>query len=251
MAQGRSPVKNRDVMAKLNRSMTCLVVLTMLAGDALLLAAGSQATRQTPPKPATQQPPPASKKGPVPQTPPAKGTPVPQVPQVTTPSDYVIGADDVLLVLFRREKDMSAEVIVRPDGKITLPLLNDIQAAGLTTTQLRDKVTEEGKRFVEDPSVTIVVKQINSRKVYITGQVNKPGPYPLGDHMTVMQLISIAGGVTEYAKKKNIVIIRDPGPGARPGTRTTTFRFNYEDIQKLKNLASNIELKPGDTVIVP
>jgi polysaccharide export outer membrane protein len=203
------------------------------------LAAGSQATRQ---------PPPASKVGPVPQTPPAKVTPE---PQVTPPPDFVIGTDDVLILMFRREKDMSAEVTVRPDGKITLPLLNDIQAAGLTPNQLRDRVTEESKRFVEDPAVTVVVKQINSRKVYITGQVNKPGPYPLGDHMTVMQLISIAGGVTDYAKKKNIVIIRDPGPGARPGAQTTTFRFNYEDIQKLKNLASNIELKPGDTVIVP
>jgi polysaccharide export outer membrane protein len=146
---------------------------------------------------------------------------------------------------------MSAEVTVRPDGKITLPLLNDIQAAGRTTDQLRDKVTAEAKRFVEDPSVTVVVKQINSRKVYITGQVNRPGLYPLGDHMTIMQLISISGGLTEYAKKKNIVILRDPGFGARPGARTTTFRFNYEDIQNLKNLASNIELKPGDTVIVP
>ena len=165
--------------------------------------------------------------------------------QVALPADYVIGADDVLIVMFRREKDMSAEVVVRPDGRITLPLLNDIQAAGLTTAQLREKVTEESKRFVEEPSVTVVVKQINSRKVFITGQVNKPGPYPLGDRMTVMQLISMAGGLTEYAKKKNIVILRDSG--ARP----VTFRFNYEDIQNLKNLGSNIELRPGDTVIVP
>jgi polysaccharide export outer membrane protein len=202
--------------------------MSVAAGDAGLLAAAPQA-------------PPA-----------AKGAIVPKgaaVPQVTLPPDYVIGSDDVLLVTFRREKDMSAEVVVRPDGRITLPLLNDIQAAGLTTTQLRDKVTDEGKRFVEDPSVTIVVKQINSRKVFITGQVNKPGPYPIGDRMTVMQLISMAGGLTEYAKKKNIVILRDAG--ARPGSKPVNFRFNYEDIQKLKNLGSNIELRPGDTVIVP
>ena len=246
MAQGWSPVKICEflagyVMTKLNRTATGLLVLVLVAWVSLVSAA--------------EQAPPGLKSATAPQVAsPPKPAPPSQaalVPQVTPPSDYVIGTDDVLIVMFRREKDMSAEVVVRPDGKITLPLVNDIQAAGLTTDQLRDKVTAEAKRFVEDPSVTVVVKQINSRRVYITGQVNKPGPYPLGDHMTVMQLISISGGLTEYARKKNIVIIRDPGPGARPGTRTATFRFNYEDIQNLKNLGTNIELRPGDTVIVP
>ncbi len=214
--------------------------MSVAAGDAGLLAAPQAAP---PPKGVA-----VPKGAAAPQVIPApKGAVVPQ--PVTLPPDYVIGADDVLLVIFRREKDLSAEVVVRPDGRITLPLLNDIQAAGLTTAQLRDKVTEEGKRFVEDPSVTIVVKQVNSRKVFITGQVNKPGPYPIGDRMTVMQLISMAGGLTEYAKKKNIVILRDAG--AKPGSKPANFRFNYEDIQNLKNLGSNIELKPGDTVIVP
>jgi polysaccharide export outer membrane protein len=202
---------------------------------------------------AAPQAPPPSKPPVVPQAPASpKVAPTPQVapmPQVAVPADYVIGTDDVLVVMFRREKDMSAEVVVRPDGRITLPLLNDIQAAGLSPTQLRDRVTEEGKRFVEDPAVTVMVKQVNSRKVFITGQVGKPGPYPLGDRMTVMQLISMAGGLTDYAKKKNIVIIRDAGP--RPGVKPVTFRFNYDDIQNLKNLGSNIELRPGDTVIVP
>jgi polysaccharide export outer membrane protein len=171
------------------------------------------------------------------------------VPQVLPPADYVVGADDVLMVMYRREKDMSAEVVVRPDGKVTLPLLNDIQAAGLTPEQLRIRVTEAAQRFVEDPNVTVIVKQINSRKVFITGQVGKPGAYPIGDRMNVMQLISMAGGLSEYARKKDIVIIRETG--GRPGAKPLTFRFNYEDIQKLKNLNSNIELKPGDTVIVP
>jgi polysaccharide export outer membrane protein len=181
--------------------------------------------------------------------------PAPVTPAVTspappqTPADYVIGVDDVLVVMFRREKDLSAEVIVRPDGKITLPLINDIQAAGLTTDQLRDRVTGQAARFVESPTVTVIVKQINSRKVFITGQVMKPGPYPIGDRMTVMQLISTAGGLTEYAKKKDIVILREPA--GRPGSGPAAFKFNYDDVRKMKNLASNIELKPGDTVIVP
>jgi polysaccharide biosynthesis/export protein len=210
-------------MNKLSIGVAGVLALSLLVGDVGLLAGGMRASQAKPAQPRT--------------------------PQGAVPPDYIIGSEDVLVVMFRREKDMSAEVVVRPDGRITLPLLNDVQAAGLTPAQLRDKVTEEAKRFVEDPSVTVVVKQINSRKVFITGQVNKPGPYLLGDRMTVMQLISMAGGLTEYAKKKKIVILRDAGP--QPGSRQTTFRFNYEDVQNLKNLGTNIELKPGDTVIVP
>jgi polysaccharide export outer membrane protein len=222
-------------MAKLNGSITCLVVLAMLTGDAVLLAAGSQATQQKPP---------AAKGAPVPQAPPAA--------PVAPPADYVIGAGDVLIVVFRREKDMSSEVTVRPDGKITLPLLNDIQATGLSPDQLRASVTEEAKRLVEDPSVTIIVKEINSRKVFITGQVGKPGAYPIVTRMTVMQLIAMAGGLSEFAKQKEIVIIRDaPVAAARAGAKPQTFRFNYQDVQRLKNLASNIDLKSGDMVIVP
>jgi polysaccharide export outer membrane protein len=186
-------------------------------------------------------------------TPGAKGaataTPAPASP---TPSDYVIGPDDVLQVLYWRDKDLSAEVIVRPDGKISLPLVNDVQAAGLTPDQLRDKVTEQAKRYVEDPNVTVVVKQINSRKVYITGQVAKPGAYPLNDRMTVLQLIAMAGGLTEFAKAKNIVIMRaESGGVVRPAGQPVTFAFNYREVMERKNLKQNIELKPGDTVIVP
>ncbi len=189
--------------------------------------------------------------------PPAQNAPATKVitpppTQAPLPPDYVIGTDDVLLVSFRREKDMSGEVTVRPDGKVTLQLLDDIQAAGLTPEQFRDKVNEEAKRFIEDPSVTIIVRQINSRKVFITGQVTRPGAYPLGTRMTVVQLIAMAGGLTEFAKSKDIVIIRDaPGSPARPGAKPTTFKFNYQAVQSLKNLASNIDLRPGDTVIVP
>jgi polysaccharide biosynthesis/export protein len=190
---------------------------------------------------AGQQAPPASR-------PPTQAPRVP-APQSPLPPDYVIGTDDVLTVTFRHEKDMTSDVTVRPDGKITLPLLDDIMASGLTPTQLRDRVTEAAKRILEEPAVTVVVKQVNSRKVFITGQVNKPGSYSIGEHMTVMQLISTAGGLTDYAKKKKIIVLREAG--ARPGARPLTYRFNYDDVLNLRNLGSNIDLRPGDTVIVP
>ena len=164
---------------------------------------------------------------------------------VATPPDYVIGPDDVLTVVFWRDKDMSSDVTVRPDGKISLPLLNDVQASGLTPDQLRLQLTEAATKFVEDPTVTIVVKEIHSRKVFITGQVAKPGPYGLAGPTTVLQLIAMAGGVLEYADSKNITILRNENG------RPVSYRFNYKDVSKRKNLRQNIELKPGDTIIVP
>src|SRR5262249_8794549 len=138
----------------------------------------------------------------------APGARTVSAPTVPPPPDYVIGADDVLDVTFWRDKEMSAEVAVRPDGKIALPLLNEVQAAGLTPEQLRLAVTKEASRFVEDPNATVVVKAINSRKVYITGQVSKPGMYSLAHVTTILQLISMAGGLQEYADQKDISVLR-------------------------------------------
>lgn len=162
------------------------------------------------------------------------------------PAHYVIGPDDVLSVLFWRDKDLSSDVVVRPDGKISLPLINDIQAGGLTPEQLRNAVSAEARRFIEDPSVTIVIKQINSRKLFITGQVEKPGPYALTGPTTVLQLISMAGGLKEYADNKRIIIMRIDADGRQMGCP-----FNYRDVVSGKNLKQNITLKPGDTVVVP
>jgi polysaccharide export outer membrane protein len=161
------------------------------------------------------------------------------------PTDYVIGPDDVLTVIFWREKDLSGDVAVRPDGRISLPLLNEVDAAGLTPEQLRVKLTEKAGDLLEDPNVTVVVKAINSRRVFITGQVAKPGPYPLMGPLTIAQLITVAGGVQEYADAKNITILR-----TEKG-RSLSFRFNYDEVKRGKKLQQNIELKPGDTVIVP
>jgi polysaccharide export outer membrane protein len=164
---------------------------------------------------------------------------------VTPPAGYVIGPDDVLAVLFWREKDLSAEVAVRPDGMITLPVVNELLAAGLTPEQLRAAITQAAAKYVEEPNVTVVIKQINSRKFYITGQVGKPGPYPLTGPTTVLQAIAVAGGLADFAKKDEIIVMRTAGG------KTETFKFNYKDVSKGKKLEQNIELRPGDTVVVP
>jgi polysaccharide export outer membrane protein len=175
----------------------------------------------------------------------ALGSPAAAVDAIAPPADYVIGPDDVLSVVFWRERDMSADVAVRPDGRISLPLLNDIRAAGLTPEELRRSIAVAADKFIENPTVTVVVKQINSRKVFITGQVAKPGPYSIGAPTTVMQLLAMAGGVLEYADRENISIMRVENG------RPIALRFNYKDVTKRKNLRQNIELKPGDTVVVP
>jgi polysaccharide export outer membrane protein len=164
---------------------------------------------------------------------------------VTPPADYVIGVDDKLSIVYWKDKDMSADVIVRPDGKIALPLLNEVTAAGLTPGQLRERLTDESRRYVEDANIIVVVMQINSRRVFITGEVNKPGPYPLAGPTTVLQLIAMAGGLRDYANGKNILIMRNEN------SRQVSMVFSYKDVIARKNLKQNIELKPGDTVVVP
>jgi polysaccharide export outer membrane protein len=165
---------------------------------------------------------------------------------VTPPPGYLIGPDDVIGVLFWREKDLTVDkVVVRPDGMITLPLLNDIKAAGLTPEQLRDEIMKAAEKFVEEPNATVVVREINSRKVYVTGQVTKPGSFPLTGPTTVMQALAMAGGLGEFAKGDEIVVMRTTAG------KTQTFKFNYKDVIKGKKLEQNIELRPGDTVVVP
>jgi polysaccharide export outer membrane protein len=164
---------------------------------------------------------------------------------VTVPADYVIGPDDVLQVVFWQEKDLSAEVVVRPDGRISLPLINEVAASGSTPAQLRTAIMQAASRFVTDPSLTIFVKTINSRKVFVMGMVTRPGPYQLNDTMTVLQMLATAGGLAEYAKAGEIVVMR-----TEQG-QTKSFKFNYNDVRKGKNLQQNIALRPGDTIVVP
>jgi polysaccharide export outer membrane protein len=188
---------------------------------------------------------PAAAQQAVPEGQPGNGGPPVSVAGVALPAGYVIGAEDVLSIVFWRDKDMSADVVVRPDGKISLPLLNDMQAAGFTPDQLRANIMKAATKFVQEPNTTVVVKEIHSRKVYVTGMVVKGGPFPLSGDMTVMQAIALAGGLQEYADSKNIVIIR------KEGGRERYFKFNYKDVLKQKNVEQNLLLKPGDTVVVP
>jgi polysaccharide biosynthesis/export protein len=162
-----------------------------------------------------------------------------------TDAAYVIGLDDVLGVLFWREQEMSGDVTVRPDGMITLPLLRDIKAAGFTPGELADHIQEAAREYLKDPSVTVVVRQMNSRQVFITGEVARPGVYPLTSTLTVMQLIAIAGGLTEFARSKGISVMR------LEAGQTRTFKFHYNDVAQGKKREQNLVLRPGDTVVVP
>jgi polysaccharide biosynthesis/export protein len=223
------------------RQVTSLVAAVLVLGITL----GAQAPKPTSPPPPTPAPatPQAPAPAPAPSTPPAPTAAPAQ--GITPPADYVIGTEDVLQVVVWREPDLSSEVMVRPDGMVSIPLLNDIRASGLTPDQFRQDVTKAAAKFVESPSVTVIVKAINSRKVFITGEVGAPGPYPLGGPTTVLQILAQAGGLREYADSKNITIMRTEGG------KVVRLKFNYKDVAKGKGLEQNILLKPGDTIIVP
>ena len=179
---------------------------------------------------------------PAPSTPPARAASAAVAP--TIPKDYVIGVEDVLNVVFWRDKDLSAEVVVRPDGKISLPMLNDVAAAGMTPEQLAEAVQRAATKFVRDPGATVIVKEIRSRKVYVIGEVAKPGTFPLGGDMNVLQMIAEAGGFLEDAKKDEVTIVRVENGQER------RYRFNYNDVIRGKRTQQNLHLLPGDTIIV-
>jgi polysaccharide biosynthesis/export protein len=177
-----------------------------------------------------------------PQSRPANGTASPA--GAALPASFVIGVSDVLSVAFWRDQRMSGDVVVRPDGMISLPLLNDVHAAGFTPEQLAGVLATAALKFISDPDVTVVVKEIHSRRVYVLGNVGNPGMVNLTGDMNVLQLIAVAGGLLEYADKESIVIVRtENGQEKR-------LKFNYNDVLKGKNPKQNILLQPGDTVVV-
>lgn len=158
---------------------------------------------------------------------------------------YVIGADDVLSINVWKEPEVSAAVPVRPDGKISLALLNDVTAAGLTPTQLSSVITEKLKKYIDQPRVTVVVTQINSRRYFVLGEVGRPGAFPLLPEMTVMQGLSSAGGLSQYADGKKVYVLRNDSG------KTLKLPFNYKEVVKGHNPEQNVLLKPGDTIVVP
>ena len=166
-------------------------------------------------------------------------------PVAANDPDYKIGPQDVLTINVWKEPDVSREVPVRPDGKISLPLLNDVEAAGLTPMQLANSLTESLKKFISGPQVTVIVKEINSRRVYVIGEVVRAGTFPLLPKMTVLQIVSSCGGFTQFANPKKIYVLR-----TKDG-KQTKIPFNYKEVVSGKNPEQNIELQPGDTIVVP
>ncbi len=163
----------------------------------------------------------------------------------TTDPAYVIGPEDVLDINVWKEPDVSRVVPVRPDGKISLPLINDVQAAGLSPQQLAAAVTEKLRKYFNEPQVTVIVTAINSQRVFVVGEVLRAGAFPLIPGMTVLQALSSAGGFTTFANVKNIHVMR-----LHDG-KHLELPFNYRDVLKGDNPDQNIKLEPGDTVVVP
>lgn len=165
-------------------------------------------------------------------------------PSMPVDSTYVIGADDVLHVAVWKEADLTATEPVRSDGKISLPLLNDVQAAGLTPMQLADSLTEKLKKFVADPRVTIVVTQVNSKRIYMLGEVAHTGPMSITPNMTVMQALASAG-INQFANTKKIYILRTENG------KKVKFPVPYRQLIKGLAIEHDYPLQPGDTIIVP
>lgn len=163
----------------------------------------------------------------------------------TTDPAYMIGPEDVLDINVWKEPDMTRTVPVRPDGKISLPLINDVQAAGSTPQQLAATVTEKLRKYVQEPQVTVIVTAINSQRIFVVGEVLRAGAFPLIPGMTVLQALSSAGGFTTFADVKKIHVMR------LVNGKQVELPFNYREVLKGDNQDQNIKLQPGDTVIVP
>lgn len=162
------------------------------------------------------------------------------------PGNYRIGENDILAISVWNEPALRQSVPVRPDGKISLPLIGDIQAAGRTPVQLQADIATKLQAFITHPEVTVIVQQMNSKKYNILGRVMKPGAYLLSTSMTVLDAIAQAGGFQDFAKQRSIYVLRD-----KPGAGESRFPFNYKDVIKGKHLEQNIKLEPNDTIIVP
>jgi len=172
----------------------------------------------------------------------APEVPADQKAQAAETEEYVIGPEDILFISVWKDETLTTEAVVRSDGKISVPLINDVQASGLTVLQLKEAITNRLKEFVPGVDVTVIVKQMNSNKVYIQGEVNMPGPQVYNGALTVIQALALAGGLTPYANRSSIIILRAGGE---------KLLFNYKKVIKGKHLEQNVRLRRGDTIIVP
>jgi polysaccharide biosynthesis/export protein len=163
----------------------------------------------------------------------------------TLPEDYVIGEEDMLTVNIWKERDLTGAVVVRPDGRITVPLVGEVKVVGMTPLQLETQLEEKLKPFITVPKVSVAVNQINSRKVYLIGQVMREGAFPINSSMTVLQVLAGAGGLRDFAKRKKIYILR------KHGDEEIRFPFDYDAAIRGRNREENIRVEPGDTIVVP
>jgi polysaccharide export outer membrane protein len=162
-------------------------------------------------------------------------------------SDYTIGPEDVLEITVWRNADLSKVVAVRPDGRISLPLIGDVTAVGKTAAQLADTIAGKLKEFKENPQVSIVVQQVNSYSIYVLGEVTRPGKYPLKSKTTLLQAITLASGFSPAAARNKIVVFRF----GQNGEKDVKIKASYDDIILRDGSAQNVHLKPGDTIVVP
>jgi polysaccharide export outer membrane protein len=160
--------------------------------------------------------------------------------------EYMIGPDDLLAVNVWREPEISRNVVVRPDGRISLPLVGDLRASGRTPVQLQDDIKGMLLNYLASPEVTVIVQEARSQKFNILGEVEHPGSYPLSRSMTVLDAIAVAGGLRDFAKSGKIYVLRITDNGSR-----ARLQFNYKEVIKGQSLSQNVELRPRDTVVVP
>jgi polysaccharide export outer membrane protein len=215
--------------------------LTFLAPATLCLAL-AQAEAQNQPAPA----PPAGQ-GPVTAAPASDAPAAPVPPPLASGAaadSYIIGASDVLNVTVWKDPTFSGPVLVRPDGMISIPLLGDIPAAGSTTLQLKEVIAAKLRKYLQDPQVSVILTNVNSKKIYLLGEINKKGPVDMTPGMTLLEAVSSGGGLTEYAKTKKIYILRDENG------KHEKIPVDYKDALK-GNSALNVALRPGDTIVVP
>ena len=183
---------------------------------------------------------------------PFKKAPVPQLSETdetailsATDTDYRLGPDDVLMISVWKNPELTREVVVRPDGKISFPLVGEIQAGGRTVQALEEELKEKVSEYIPGVSLTVLVNQANNYKIYVIGQVPRPGEYRLGQPINVMQALSKAGGLATFAERDEIIILRTENGSQEK------IPFNYKQVKKGKKLEQNINLKPGDVVVVP
>jgi polysaccharide export outer membrane protein len=213
--------------------------LCILLGACLLAVAAAFAVEQKPDEAQSRTPAKAEPAGAEPLKPVedlAKSAPAP-----VDPRSYQLGAEDVVLVRVWREPELSGQMVVRPDGQVSMPLIGDLKATGLTPLQLAEQITEKLSKYIHEPEVNVSVLAVRSKRYSVTGEVSRPGVYPLVVATTVLDALTQAGGFREFANTKNITVLRG----------SKRFKFNYKEVIKGKNMSQNILLENGDYVVVP